>query len=149
MKKNAVVILLIVLLALCILIGGAVLVILMDIKNGPDDKADADKNNDKVIEEVYKFTIDERTITNIKNSKKVVMCRLVIELSDNEECQLLIDNSYKVTDLLIEVLRSISEIEYREDDIQKKIGDKIKKSLGEQLGTQSIVRIYFNEFLTQ
>lgn len=149
MKKNAVVILLIVLLALCILIGGAVLVILMDIKGGPDDKEDANKDNDQVIEELYKFTIDERTITNIKNSKKVVVCRLVIELSDNDECLLLENNSYKVTNLLIEVLRSISEIEYKDDNIQKKVEAKIKKSIEEELAIKSIVRVYFNEFLTQ
>ena len=148
MKKNAVVILLIVLLALCILIGGAVLVILMDIKNGPDDNQD-NKKDDKVVEEVYKFSIDERTITNIKNSKKVVMCRLVIELSDEKESKLLQENTYKVTDILIEVLRSTSEIEYRDDDIQSKIGAKIEKSLQDELGVESILRVYFNEFLTQ
>lgn len=145
MKKNAVVILLIVLLALCILISGAVFVIFLDIRK----EATPEVNNTQLSEEVYQFSLQNSIITNIKDSKKYVKCKLVIELNNYKESQLLNKNSFKVEHMIIEVLRGIPLQEYSKDSIQQKLENNIKKIIESELGITTVNKVYFNEFVTQ
>lgn len=146
MKKNAVVILLIILLSLCVLIGGVLLVILLDISgSSKDDEVTVNQNEDAA----YEFSLNKSIVTNIKDSKKCVRCKVVLQLSDKKESEKLSKESYKVNDLIIEILRKTEEYKYREDDIQKILENEIKKELEKELGIKSIIKVYFSEFITQ
>lgn len=148
MKKNAAIILLIVFLSLLILIGGILLVVILDINSSFSHDIKTN-NSSQEIEEVYKFTLNDSAVTNIKDSKKYVRCKLVIELGDFQESNQLENDSYKVRDIIIKILRSFGEKEYMKESIQEQIEKKIKKTLENNLDIKSIKKVYFNEFVTQ
>lgn len=146
MKKNGLIILLIVLLTLLILIGGFITITLLDLKAGPEGNAEEEESEPV---ELYKFSLEKSVITNVKDSKKYIRCNIVIQLSNSEESIKLQENSFKVEDILISILRGIKEEEYKEINIQQKISDLVRKSIEEEMKVTSITKIYFSELITQ
>jgi len=101
-----------------------------------------------VIEE-YNFPIEGSILTNIKNSRKFVKCELVVLLEDQAEYENIRSDMFKIKDLVIEILRAMEEQEYLEDELQKTLSDKIIFKLNEELGYESVTRIYFKQLITQ
>lgn len=146
MKKNGLIILLIVLLTLLILIGGFITITLLDLKSGVEGNTEEEESEPV---ELYKFSLEKSVITNVKDSKKYIRCNIVIQLSNYEDSVKLQENSFKVEDILISILRGIKEEEYKEINIQHKISSMVRSSIEEEMKVTSITKIYFSELITQ
>lgn len=105
-------------------------------------------NNEEEIVE-YNFPINGTIITNIKNSSSYVKCDLVLTMTSEEEFNSMKDNSYKIKHAIIEVLRSMEEKDYYQDDLQNTLGEKIITKLNESFGYENIEKVFFNQLITQ
>jgi flagellar basal body-associated protein FliL len=99
--------------------------------------------------EEYKFPIDGTIITNIKNSRSYVKCDIVLTITNEDEFEEIVDNSHKIKHAIIEVLRSMEEHEYYQDNLQNALGDKIITKLIESFEYENITEVYFEQLITQ
>lgn len=145
MNKKPLLILLIVMMAIIIFFTGTIVVVLTDIFDGKDESV---AEGEEI--ETYKYQMSKAIITNIKNSNNYVKCRLTFKL-DSEEDQLEFEEkAYIVNDIILEVLRSFTDSEYRANDIKEKISAKIEEDISMNLDLQhGIKSIYFEELITQ
>lgn len=147
MNRKVLLILLVFLLVTVIFIGGIIVSVLLDIVDLPF----AEKS-DGVVEEtavIYKYLMDKKITTNIKDSKKYVQCKLAFELESQDDQLKLQENSYVLNDLIIEILRSYTESDYRKQNIQETIKKSLASTIEEKLGVTSIQRVYFEDLITQ
>jgi flagellar basal body-associated protein FliL len=145
MNKKPLLILLIVMMAIIIFFTGTIVVVLTDIFDGKDESV---AEGEEI--ETYKYQMSKAIITNIKNSNNYVKCRLTFKL-DSEEDQLEFEEkAYIVNDIILEVLRSFTDSEYRANNIKEKISAKIEEDISMNLDLQhGIKSIYFEELITQ
>lgn len=145
MNKKPLLILLIVMMAIIIFFTGTIAVVLTDIFDGKDESV---AEGEEI--ETYKYQMSKAIITNIKNSNNYVKCRLTFKL-DSEEDQLEFEEkAYIVNDIILEVLRSFTDSEYRANNIKEKISAKIVEDISKNLNLQhGIKSIYFEELITQ
>lgn len=147
MNRKVLLILLVFLLVTVIFIGGIAVSVLLDVVDLPF----AGKS-EEVVEEtvaVYKYQMDKKITTNIKDSKKYVQCRLTFELDKEEDKLNLQENSYVLTDMIIEILRTYTEADYRNLSIQERIKNTLIVRMEEDLAVTSIKMIYFEDLITQ
>jgi flagellar basal body-associated protein FliL len=147
MNKKVLLILLVFLMVTIVFIGGVAVSVLLDLVDLPF----AEKKGEAVeeTEVVFKYIMDSKVTTNIKDSKKVVQCKLAFELENAEDQLKLEENSYILRDFIIDVLRSYNETDYRKQDIQEIIKVSLKLMIEDKLGVTSIQRIYFEDLITQ
>lgn len=146
MNKKVLLILLVFLMVTIIFIGGVAVSVLLDLIDLPFAVKD-----DEVVEDtevVFKYIMDSKVTTNIKDSKKVVQCKLAFELENEEDQLKLQENSYILRDFIIDVLRSYTESDYRKQDIQETIKASLNVMIEDKLGVTSIQRIYFEDLIT-
>ncbi|MFP4457601.1 MAG: flagellar basal body-associated protein FliL [Clostridia bacterium] len=105
-------------------------------------------NNEEDIVE-YEFPIGGTIITNIKGSRSYVKCDIVLTIVDEDEYYLMKENSYKIKDAIIEVLRAMEENDYYQDGLQKTLGDKIITKLNESFGYEHVDKVFFEQLITQ
>ena len=147
MNRKVLLILLIFLLVTVIFIGGITVSVLFDIVDLPfAEKSDGAVEETAVI---YKYLMDKKITTNIKDSKKYVQCKLAFELESQDDQLKLQENSYVLNDLIIEILRSYTESDYRKQNIQETIKESLASTIEEKLGVTSIQRVYFEDLITQ
>ena len=145
MNKKALLILLIIMMALIIFFSGTIVVVLTDIFDGSDDTV---AEGEEI--QTFKYQMNQAIITNIKNSNNYVKCRLTFKL-ENEQDQLEFEEkAYIVNDIILEVLRSYTDTQYRAPDIKDKIAASIEEEIIRNLElTNGIKSIYFEELITQ
>ena len=97
----------------------------------------------------YQVPIPGNIITNVKNSRKVVRCEIVLILSDEEEAKRLEAETFKVKDVMLEILRSTEELEYRSDEIQQNLSARLVSKMKEMHDIQSITKVYYKQLITQ
>lgn len=147
MKRKVLLILLVFLLITVIFIGGITVSVLLDIIDLPF--AEESEAADEEAAVVYKYLMDKKITTNIKDSKKYVQCKLAFELESKDDQTRLQENSYVLNDMIIEILRSYTESDYRKQNIQETIKESLSLMIEEKLGVTSIQRIYFEDLITQ
>lgn len=99
--------------------------------------------------EVFKYDPGEFFVTNITDSKSLLKSDIIIVMTDKEQFKEFENNTFKVRDILINVLRSKNYEQIREPKAQDVLKAEIKEKLKEKLNTDSISDIYFNEFVVQ
>ena len=100
-------------------------------------------------EEVFEFPIEGPILTNIKNSRSYVKCDVVLTITNEDEFKDMVENSFKIKHAIIEVLRSMEENEYYQDDLQKILSQKIITKLSESFSYENITQVYFEQLITQ
>jgi flagellar basal body-associated protein FliL len=147
MNKKVLLILLVFLMVTIIFIGGVAVSVLLDVVDLPfAGKNDAAAEETEVV---YKYIMDGKVTTNIKDSKKVVQCKLAFELESADDQLKLQENSYILRDFIIDVLRSYTESDYKKQNIQEIIKMSLVTMIEEKLDVTSIQRIYFEDLITQ
>lgn len=97
----------------------------------------------------YMFPVEGTITTNIKDSRSYVKCEIVLTVSDEAEFLDMVDNSFKIKDAIIEVLRAMEEYEYFEDGLQIALSEKIINSLSHNFNYTHITKVFFEQLITQ
>ncbi len=145
MKKKALLILMIILMSAIVFLGGVGVMVMGELL----DFSGRDGSESSTQIEEYKYAMPTSIITNIKDSRKYVKCKLVFKLdtfADQEEFE---NRSYIVNDIIIGVLRDFSEREYESYNIRQMITEALSEKLTETLDITGIRSIYFEELITQ
>ncbi|MGI6188194.1 MAG: flagellar basal body-associated FliL family protein [Clostridiales bacterium] len=130
---------------LAILIIGIAIAVYI-VWNLPQTKDRADKKEKK---EVILVHDNNPFITNLKDSDSYLKVDISIEIEDPKEAEILKKNMYKMRDRVIKILRNVSEDDMKRSDIQESLKNEIKQDLKENLKIDTIIGIYFNDFVVQ
>jgi len=84
---------------------------------------------------------------NLKNSRKIVLCDPVIELTRERDLTLFEEKDYVVRDTILATLRSLTEEDMKREDIQSVLSDTLCEKLNEAFGIKSVHRVFFNKLI--
>ncbi|HHV46976.1 MAG TPA: flagellar basal body-associated FliL family protein [Tissierellia bacterium] len=130
-------ILIIVLLIVVVLLTCVIFVMKVYGKNGSEDK-----------EQTYSLTLDT-LYCDIKDSKSIVRINITIETNKEETFELLTKKMYIIKNNVNEIVRNKTEEELKGKDGQVSLQREIKNNLIQVFNEDSIVNVYFNEFVIQ
>lgn len=99
--------------------------------------------------EVYMYDPGDFFVTNVSDSKCLVKADILIELSDKDTNEYLTDNSFKVRDAVVRILRGKTYNDIMRADIQDEIKKDIIDKLTSEYELDGIENVYFNEFVVQ
>lgn len=99
--------------------------------------------------EVFAYSPGDYFVTNITDSKSLLKSDLTIEMTGKSQYDELGKNTFKVRDIIINVLRNKTYEELKNPDIQDILKVEISNKINESLGIDTIQNIYFNEFVIQ
>jgi len=94
------------------------------------------------------FHTGEVFVTNLRNSELLLKTDIFISVPDRN-LRILQDNVQLVRDRIIRVLRSFSEEDILQEELQDIVGDRIKSDLQNTLNIDKILDVYFTEFVLQ
>jgi len=97
----------------------------------------------------YTFDPGDAFITGVAGSKCLMKTDITIELNSKTGLEYLTANSYKVRDIIINILRNQTLEDIQATDGQSKIKLKILAALKKNLSVSGVDNIYFNEFVVQ
>jgi Flagellar basal body-associated protein len=97
----------------------------------------------------YTFDPGDAFITSVANSKSLMKTDITIELTSQTTLEFLTANTYKVRDIIINILRNQTYADIDASDSQNIIKKKILDALRKNLEVTGIDNIYFNEFVVQ
>ncbi|WP_461205731.1 flagellar basal body-associated FliL family protein [Clostridium sp. DL1XJH146] len=140
-KKKLIIILLVVLLLACI--GGTFAFFKV---TGRELPFFTEEEQVESVVSLQQFIVNLKTSDSKNSYLKVTVVLGYME----ENANLTIDeNTEKIRDRIIEILRTKSTTEFEEDDATLVLKADIKNSINELLGEPLITSIYFNDFMIQ
>jgi len=99
--------------------------------------------------ELYNYAIKNSFVTNVKDSARLFKTTVVL-VADEEKLDEYFDlNQYIIRDSILFILRDLTEEDIKSSDIQEKLRISIPALLNEQLQIESVVSIYFSDFVMQ
>jgi flagellar basal body-associated protein FliL len=137
MKKKPLIILLVILIL--VLAGGASYYILVVRNQTPEDQTP----------QYYTYELDDSFVTNVKDSQKLFKTTIVLVATDENLTDMLTANKYVIRDTILFMLRDLTEEDICSDTIQDKLRTEIPAALNKALGIDSIVSVYFGDFVMQ
>ena len=143
MKRKRLLILLVVVL-LIVVVGALIFFGVIDVS-----KILGKTGEPTVSTKEYQVAIPGNIITNIKNSRRFVRCEIVLILNNEKESTKLVNETFKVKDVMLEILRGTEELEFRADDIQDRISEKLITKMNELHEYESITKVYYKQLITQ
>lgn len=99
--------------------------------------------------ELYSYVPGDYFVTNVKDSGSLLKTTVVLVLNTGDLTDELDDKQYVIRDTIIYLLRGLTEEDIKSDTIQDKLRYEIAEKLNEVLGIDSIVTVYFNDFVMQ
>ena len=136
-KKTTLIIVLVLLLAL---IGGIVEGIFFFTRNSGGEKAK------KVT--AYTITLDDH-YCNIKDSKRILKIKITLETISEKTLKKLTEKQFLVRDEVNKIITSLTDEELRGKEGQINLQDKIITKLVELFDDESIINVYFNDYIIQ
>jgi len=106
------------------------------------------KSNANKPKTLYPIVMEEM-YSNVKNSKRIVKIKIIVESSDKKDTEFLEEKKYLIRDIANEIIRSTEEQDLIKDNSQNELQDKIKNKLVEQLKINSIEDVKFSDFVIQ
>jgi flagellar basal body-associated protein FliL len=100
------------------------------------------------VEEGVVFHTGEVFVTNLRNSELLLKTDVFISVP-NRNLSILQDNVQLVRDRIIRVLRSFTEEDILNENLQDMVRDRIKSDLQNTLNIDKILDVYFTEFVLQ
>ena len=95
---------------------------------------------------MYRETISLQTL---RTADRLLKVTIVLALNTDKLQSTLDDNKYIIRDKIIFELRSLTEEDILSEDIQDRLRKSITDNLNSALGIDSIVTVYFNDFVMQ
>ena len=139
-KKKIVILLLLILLVVAIGAGAAYYFILRPAAAAAAAEKPA---------ELYEYAISDSFVTNVKDSNKLLKTTIVLVVDEKDLDDFLDENQYTIRDTILFILRGLTEDDIKNDDIQDTLRQSIPEALNEALEIDSIVSIYFSDFVMQ
>lgn len=136
-KKTTLIIVLVLLLAL---IGGIVVGIFFFPRNSGGEKAKKVK--------AYTITLDD-LYCNIKDSKRILKIKITLETISEKTLEKLTEKQFLVRDEVNKIITSLTDEELRGKEGQINLQDKIITKLVELFDDESIINVYFNDYIIQ
>lgn len=108
------------------------------------------KTPEKAVKEIktYSFPIGE-LYSNVKDSRRILKANIVVEVTDEKIIEKLNENKSKITNNIIELLRSKDENNLSGDKGQQALRAEILKSIQQVIHSDQITNVYFVEFIVQ
>lgn len=97
--------------------------------------------------EYDQYSPGEYFVTNVKDSNRLLKTSVVLELDSKKMREELSEKNTLIRDTIIFILRELNEEEVRAPDVQDKLRERLKNALNEQLGTEHVIGILFNDFV--
>jgi flagellar basal body-associated protein FliL len=103
----------------------------------------------KVI--LYNYAIEDAFIANVKDSQKQQLVKASVILVVNKEKmdEFLGENIYIIRDTILSILRSLTAEDIASADIMDKLREEIPAALNKALEIDTIVSVYFGDFVMQ
>ncbi len=138
MSKNTIVIIIIVLL-LSLIVGIAVGIFFFS-KNSGEKK-------EKEIQ-TYSITLED-LYCNIKDSKRILKIRITLETTSEKTLGKLTEKQFLIRDEVNKIIANLTEDELRGKEGQVNLQNQIKTNIVDLFNDESIINIYFNDFIIQ
>ena len=138
MKKKKKLIVIIAILAVLITLG---VVYIFVFRNTADDTVKEPT--------LYQYAIEDSFVTNVKDSQKLFKTTIILVTNEAGMDEFLSEKQYVVRDSILFIMRSLTEKDIEGEDIQDVLRDSIPKALNTALGIDSIVSVYFSDFVMQ
>ena len=145
MKRNRLFIILLVVLLLVVVVGALIFFDVIDVSS----ILGSSTGTEVVSTKEFQVPIPGNIITNVKNSRRFVRCEIVLILSNEKESTKLANETFKVKDVMLEILRGTEELEFRADDIQDRISQQLISKMNELHDYESITKVYYKQLITQ
>ncbi|MBU5254763.1 flagellar basal body-associated FliL family protein [Tissierella praeacuta] len=136
-KKNTLIIVIILLLAL--VAGIAVGIFFFSNSSG--------EKREKEIQ-TYSITLED-LYCNIKESKRILKIRVTLETTNERSLAKLTEKQFLIRDEVNKIIANLTEDELRGKEGQVNLQNQIKTNMVELFNDQSIINIYFNDFIIQ
>jgi len=136
-KKTLLIIVIVLLVAL---IAGIIVGIFMFSNNAKERK----------VKEIptFSLTLDD-LYCNIKDSKKILKVKVTLETASEKTLEKLTEKQFLIRDEINKIVRNLTDEDLQGKEGQVKVQNQIKTSLVELFGEESIINIYFNDFIIQ
>ena len=128
----------IIILALVIVAAGVLYFVVF--KGGDEEPARPEDN-------YYSYVPGDYFITNVKDSNRLLKVSIVLQLDSDKLEEKLKKEEYIIRDNILFYLRSLREEDILADDVEENLRVNLRPILNEALGFESIVNIYFNDFV--
>ncbi len=138
MSKNTILIIIIILLLA--LIAGIAVGIFFFSNNSGEKKAKEIKT--------YSITLDD-LYCNIKESKRILKIRITLETTNEDTLANLTEKQFLIRDDVNKTIANLTEEELRGKEAQVNLQSEIKNNMVELFKDESIINIYFNDFIIQ
>ncbi len=107
-----------------------------------------DPNNDESVKEYHIYKINE-LYTNIKDSKNILKVNITIEYNNKELYGILEKNKDKITNDILELLRSKTFEDFSGKTGQQTARNNILSLIKEIINSEEVSNVYFTEFIIQ
>ncbi|MDU5079887.1 hypothetical protein CIW83_06780 [Tissierella sp. P1] len=138
MSKNTILIVIIVLL-LSLIAGIAVGIFFFSNNSG-------EKKVKKI--ETYSITLED-LYCNIKDSKRILKIKITLETINEDTLTTLTEKQFLIRDDVNKIITNLTEEELRGKEGQINLQNQIKTNMVELFNDESIINVYFNDFIIQ
>lgn len=137
-RKNIIIIVLLVLVVLLSATG-----IMIGLRFVDVDEITANKK-----EETYSLNLEDM-YCNVKDSNKIVKVNITIETNDEDSINNLSDKVYLIRDEINQIIRNKTEDELIGKEGQVNLQKDIRETLNKIFDDETIINVYFNDFVMQ
>ena len=96
----------------------------------------------------YSLTLED-LYSNIKDSKRILKIKITVETMSEDTLKTLTEKQFLIRDQVNKILSNLTEDELRGNEAQIKLQEIIKTNLVDLFKDDSIINIYFNDFIIQ
>lgn len=108
------------------------------------------RKSEPVAEEVITFTYSLGELySNLKGSNRILKINIVLEITDEKFIENLDSEKSKITNHILELLRSKNESQLSGDSGQQSLRNEILKLMNSLLPSEKISDVFFVEFIIQ
>ncbi|MBS3994163.1 MAG: flagellar basal body-associated FliL family protein [Alkaliphilus sp.] len=108
------------------------------------------RKSEPVAEEVITFTYSLGELySNLKDSNRILKINIVLEITDEKFIENLDSERSKITNHILELLRSKNESQLSGNSGQENLRNEILKLVNSLLPSEKINDVFFVEFITQ
>jgi flagellar basal body-associated protein FliL len=97
----------------------------------------------------YEYPIVNSFVTNVKDSAKLFKTTIVLVTNEEGQEEFFTAEQSTVRDVILFTLRELTETDIESADIQDRMRVSIPEALNKALGIDSIVSVYFTDFVMQ
>lgn len=98
--------------------------------------------------ELLKLTLEDM-YSNIKDSKKIVKTKITVTVNNKDTYKTLEENQFLIRDDINKIIRNKTEEDLQGEEGQIILQKQIQESLIELFNEQTIINVYFNDFIIQ